>query len=320
MNRYPPIVFFGTPEFAAGILDHILVSGIPVRGVVTAPDKPAGRGRKPQPPAVKIFALEKNIPLLQPEKLKDPAFLDALSAWQPALQVVVAFRMLPEAVWAPPCLGTFNLHASLLPQYRGAAPIQHVLLNGEKETGVTTFFIDHQIDTGRIIMQEKVLIDKEDNAGTLAEKLMRTGGQLTVKTIEAILRNEVHPVEQHLPEGTSLKKAPKITKQDLTINWQRSPEEIYNHIRAFSPLPGARTLLYDKNGKPYVFKIFSATTREETHTLPVPSLISDGKTHLDIAIPDGFLSLKEIQLEGRKRMDVKDFLRGFRPDEFTFSV
>jgi methionyl-tRNA formyltransferase len=320
MNRYPPIVFFGTPEFAAGILDHILASGIPVRGVVTAPDKPAGRGRKPQPPPVKSYALEKNIPILQPEKLKNPDFLKALSAWQPALQVVVAFRMLPEAVWAPPPLGTFNLHASLLPQYRGAAPIQHVLLNGEKETGVTTFFLDHKIDTGRIIMQEKIPVDREDNAGTLSNKLMEAGGRLVVRTIEAIVHDEVHPVEQQLPEGVPLKKAPKITKQDLMINWQRTPEEIYNHIRAFSPSPGARTLLHDKNGKPYLFKIFSAIPREETHTLPIPSFVTDGKSHLDIAVTGGFLSLKEIQLEGRKKMDVKDFLRGLHPEEFTFSV
>jgi methionyl-tRNA formyltransferase len=320
MDAYPSIVFFGTPEFASGILDHMLTSGIPVQGVVTAPDKPAGRGRKPQPPPVKKYAIEKNIPVLQPDKLKDPGFLEALSGWHPELQVVVAFRMLPEVVWAPPRLGTFNLHASLLPQYRGAAPIQHVLLNGEKETGVTTFFIDHQIDTGRIIMQEKVPVSPEDNAGTLSNKLMKAGGRLVVRTIEAIVRGEARPVEQPIHEDLPLKKAPKITKEDLVIQWQRTPEEIYNHIRAFSPYPGARTFLYDKNGKPYIFKIFSATFREEEHALPVPSFVTDGKSSLEIAVPQGFLSLREVQLEGRKKMDVKDFLLGFRPEEFTFSA
>ncbi len=320
MTDAPSIVFFGTPEFAAGILDHILASGIPVRGVVTAPDKPAGRGRQPRPSPVKAYALEKQIPLLQPEKLKDPGFLEALRAWQPDLQVVVAFRMLPEAVWALPPLGTFNLHASLLPRYRGAAPIQHVLMNGEKETGVTTFFIDHKIDTGRIIMQEKVPVSFDDNAGTLSEKLMRAGAELVVSTIRAILAGEVQPVEQqHLLEGP-LKTAPKITKEDLMINWQRTPEEIYNHIRALSPLPGARTLLRDKEGKELLLKIFAARPVIKEHDLPVPSFVTDGKTHLDVAVPGGFLSLRELQLEGRKKMKVQDFLRGIRPGELTFSV
>lgn len=320
MTDLPSIVFFGTPDFAAGILDHILASDIPVKGVVTASDKPAGRGRKPQPPPVKTYALGKQIPVLQPEKLKDPLFLETLHAWQPDLQVVVAFRMLPEAVWALPPMGTFNLHASLLPQYRGAAPIQHVLMEGEKETGVTTFFIDHEIDTGRIILQEKVPVAFEDNAGTLAGKLMKAGGDLVVRTIRAILEGKAHPVDQqHLLRGP-LKTAPKITKEDLMINWQRPPEQIYNHIRALSPLPGARTLLYDLQGKPRLFKIFSARPVTEKHNLPVPSFVTDGKTRLDVAVPGGFVSLGEIQLEGRKKMEVKDFLRGTRPGEFTFSA
>ncbi len=320
MSDTPSIVFFGTPDFAAGILDHMLASGIAVRGIVTAPDKPAGRGRQPRPSPVKIFAMERGIPLLQPERLKDPSFLEALCAWQPDLQVVVAFRMLPEAIWAMPPLGTFNLHASLMHQYRGAAPIQRALMNGEKETGVTTFFIDHHIDTGRIILQEKVPVAYEDNAGTLSDKLMRAGGELVVKTIRAILAGEAQPVEQeHIQEGP-LKSAPKITKDDLMINWQRTPEEIYNHIRALSPLPGARTFLYDKNGKTYLFKIFAALPQQQAHDLPVPSFVTDEKTYLDIAVPGGFIALREIQLEGRKRMDIRDFLLGTRPGDFTFSA
>ncbi len=320
MLSYPSIVFFGTPAFAAGILDHILGTGIPVRGVVTAPDKPAGRGRKPQPPPVKQYAVDKGIPLLQPERLKDPLFLEALQAWKPALQVVVAFRMLPEAVWALPPLGTFNLHASLLPRYRGAAPIQHVLMNGEKETGVTTFFIDDKIDTGGIIMQKKIPVSPEDNAGTLTEKLMRAGAALVVDTIHAIIRGEVQPVRQeHLAKGP-LVTAPKIRREDMEIDWRKSSSEIYNHIRAFSPHPGARTTICDKNGKSYLFKIFSARPVREEHTHTVPSFVTDGKNFLNVAVSDGYLSLEEVQLEGRKRMNVRDFLRGFRPGEFTFSA
>ncbi len=320
MPSYPSIVYFGTPGFAADILDHILASGIPVKGVVTAPDKPAGRGRQLQPSPVKRYALEKDIPILQPERLKDLAFLESLRAWDPALQVVVAFRMLPEAVWALPPLGTFNLHASLLPQYRGAAPIQHVLLNGEKETGVTTFFIDDKIDTGKIILQKKVPVSYEDNAGTLTEKLMRAGAALVVETIEAITRGEVQPVRQEHLAQSLLATAPKIRKEDLEIDWRKSSSGIYNHIRAFSPHPGARTTIYDKNGKPYLFKIFSARPIREEHAHTVPSFVTDGKTYLNIAVSDGYLSLEEVQLEGRKRMNVRDFLLGTRPEEFTFSA
>ncbi len=312
MKTYPSIVFYGTPEFAAGILDHIIQQGIPVTGVVTAPDKPAGRGRKPQPSPVKQYAREKGIPLAQPLKLKDPDFLGLLDRWKPDLQVVVAFRMLPEAVWAFPRLGTFNLHASLLPQYRGAAPIQWALINGEKETGVTTFFINHEIDTGKIILQEKVPILPEDNAGTLTDKLMRAGARLTATTIKKIIAGDVELSEQIVPDPSSLKKAPKIAKEDLVIRWKDTPDNINNRIRAFSPSPGARTQVLLPNGQPAVLKIFAASPRRENHSHPVPSLHTDGKTFLEVAVQGGFVTLRKVQLEGRKKMDIPDFLRGMR--------
>ncbi len=316
MIAAPSIVFYGTPEFAAGILDYILRREIPVTGVVTAPDKPAGRGRKPQPSPVKKYALSKNIPVAQPLKLKDPAFLEQLNRWKPELQVVVAFRMLPEVVWAYPRLGTFNLHASLLPQYRGAAPIQWALINGETETGVTTFFINHEIDTGRIILQDKVPILPDDNAGTLTDKLMKAGARLTVTTIERIIHGQVALIEQKVADPALLKKAPKIKKGDLLIDWNETSGNICNRIRAFSPTPGARTRIRTADGRTLILKIFSAFPRVEKHSLPTPGFVTDGKNFLDIAVKEGFVSLKEVQLEGRKRMYIQDFLRGVRTEGY----
>ena len=319
MTTYPSIVFYGTPDFATGILQYMLDKGIRVTGVVTAPDKPAGRGRKPQPPPVKLFAGENGIPVAQPAKLKDPAFLEQLHAWQPELQVVVAFRMLPEVIWSYPRLGTFNLHASLLPQYRGAAPIQWALINGEKETGVTTFFINHDIDTGKIIMQEKVPVTTDDNAGTLSDKLMQTGARLTIRTIRDIINGNITLQDQHT-DTTLLKTAPKITKEDLIISWNDTPENIYNRIRAFSPWPGARTKIHTKEGKSQILKIFSATARREPHQYDPGHIITDAKTFLDIAVKKGFISLREVQLEGRKKMNIQDFLRGLPPGRFNLSA
>ncbi len=317
MTSSPAIVFYGTPDFAVGILEAMLQRKILVKGVVTTPDKPAGRGRKPQPSPVKLFAKRNEIPLAQPEKLKDPAFLTQLKIWSPDLQVVVAFRMMPEVVWAFPNLGTFNLHTSLLPQYRGAAPIQRALMNGEKETGVTTFFINHKIDTGRIIMQEKIPILPEDNAGTLTEKLKKRGAALTLKTIELIGRGNIKPVEQPISVLEGLKTAPKITKEDLQINWEESPEKICNRIRALSPVPGARTRMETENSKQQILKIFCATPRMEKHHYTASSFVTDQKTYLNVAVNGGFVSLQEVQLEGRKKMNIRDFLKGFHPENFT---
>ena len=317
MTTYPSIVFYGTPEFASGILQYMLEKAIPVTGVVTAPDKPAGRGRKLRPSPVKLFAGEKGIPVAQPVKLKDPAFLEQLHTWRPELQVVVAFRMLPEVIWSYPRLGTFNLHASLLPQYRGAAPIQWALLNGEKETGVTTFFINHDIDTGKIIMQEKVPVSPEDNAGTLSDKLLQTGARLTVKTIRAIIKGNIILQDQQITDPAMLKTAPRITKEDLIITWNETPENIYNRIRAFSPWPGARTKIQTRDGKVLILKIFSATARREPHHYNPGHVLTDAKTYLDVAVKEGYISLREVQPESRKRMKIQDFLRGLPPGGFT---
>ncbi|NOY36799.1 MAG: methionyl-tRNA formyltransferase [Chlorobi bacterium] len=312
--KYPSIVFFGTPDFAAGILYYMIRKEIPVSGVVTAPDKPAGRGRKILSPPVKTLAQQHEIPVLQPKNLKDPAFLSALKQWNPELQVVVAFRMLPESVWALPELGTFNLHASLLPQYRGAAPIQWALINGETVTGVTTFFISHEIDTGKIIFRKEVPIAPMDNAGTLTDKLMNKGAELVTRTIEAIITGNLELTDQQTLDTDLLKKAPKITREDTIINWNRRPTEICNLIRGMSPSPGATTSIVTAEGIISRLKIYDASPRVKNHNLPVPSLVSDGKTFLDVAVPTGYVHLLELQLEGRKKLPVEEFLRGFRPE------
>ena len=304
-----PIVFFGTPVFAATILEDLLNHDFSIRGVVTAPDKPAGRGRKLIPPDVKVTAEEAGIPVLQPTNLKDPDFLRALREWNPELQVVVAFRMLPEAVWALPRYGTFNLHASLLPQYRGAAPIQHVLLNGEKYTGVTTFFIDDQIDTGKILLQKEVQIDPLDDSGSLAAKLCQTGSKLVRQTIKGIADGSIIPKKQTVQEP--LKMAPKIRKEDTLILWHESPERIVNRVRAFSPKPGATGFIRIPDGKILQFKIFRAIPEYKTHNQPVPSWVLEKDKSLNIAVPQGFIRVMEIQIEGKKRMSAEALLRGF---------
>lgn len=304
-----PIVFFGTPAFAATILEDLLNHDFTVIGVVTAPDKPAGRGRKLIPPDVKITAEKAGIPVLQPTNLKDPDFLGALREWNPELQVVVAFRMLPEAVWALPRHGTFNLHASLLPQYRGAAPIQHVLLNGEKNTGVTTFFIDDQIDTGKIILQNKIQIDPLDDAGSLTEKLCQSGSELVRQTIKGIAEGTIIPKKQTVQEP--LKMAPKIKKEDTLILWHESPERIVNRVRAFSPKPGAAGFVKKPDGKILQFKIFRAIPEYKTHNHLVPSWVLAEDNSIKIAVPQGFIRVMEIQIEGKKRMSAENLLRGF---------
>ena len=295
----------GTPEFAVPMLQALLASEHEVVGVVTAPDKPAGRGMQLAESEVKKAAKEKNLPILQPEKLKNENFLNALRALNADLFVVVAFRMLPEAVWNMPPLGSINLHASLLPQYRGAAPINWAIINGEKETGVTTFFIQQEIDTGKIIFQEKIPIREDETAGELYAELMQLGASVIRKTVDAIATGNYPQMPQE--NSTSIKPAPKIFKEDCKIDWTKSAEEVYNFIRGLSPYPAAFTLL---DGK--VFKIYKAAIETVTTHQPTVSFDTDGKTYFRFACNDGWVSVKECQLEGKKRMNVKEFLMGFK--------
>lgn len=312
------IVFMGTPEFAAYHLKTLHNEGANIVAVITAPDKPAGRGQKLKPSAVKEMALQLGIPVLQPEKLKNPAFLEELKGYRPDLQIVVAFRMLPEAVWALPPKGTFNLHASLLPQYRGAAPINWAIINGEKETGVTTFFLNHDIDTGDIIMQEKIAIGPDDNAGDVHDRLMETGASLVVKTVKAIEANTVNEMPQDFYESNSLKPAPKIFKEDGRLDWNHSAPYVYNKIRGLSPYPGAWTELNEPGKKPVSLKIFSTTLIKETSSLKPGEIYCDKKSVIKVGTNDHSLLINEWQLAGKKRMKVEDFLRGYKWQEGTY--
>jgi methionyl-tRNA formyltransferase len=302
------IVFMGTPQFAVASLDALITAGCDIVAVVTAPDKPAGRGQKLNESAVKQYAVANGLKVLQPEKLKNPEFLDELRALQADLQVVVAFRMLPEVVWNMPPKGTINLHASLLPQYRGAAPINWVLINGEKESGVTTFFLRHEIDTGNILFTEKVTLSGRETAGELHDWLMNKGAGLLVKTVKGVEsgRYNEHPQSLLMP-GEELRHAPKIFKEDCLIDWNQPAQTVYNKIRGLSPVPTAYTSLNDKN-----LKIYRAEYELEDHQIPPGHFITDHKTYLKFAAPDGFVSLKEIQLEGKKQMGIEEFLRGIR--------
>lgn len=300
------IVFMGTPDFAVASLEALINAGENIVAVVTAPDKPAGRGQKMQSSAVKTFAVAHNIPVLQPLKLRDPDFLNELKSFDADLQVVVAFRMLPEVVWDMPPKGTINLHASLLPQYRGAAPINHAIINGEKVTGVSTFFLTHDIDTGNIIFREEVDILPEDTAGDLHDRLMKIGAQLLVNTVKAIEEENYQETPQNI-EDTSLKQAPKIFKEDCAINWNQPTQKVNDLIRGLSPYPTAYTALHDK-----VLKIFKATP-EITDVSELPgSIISDEKTFIKFACTDGYVKIEDLQIQGKKRMKTEDFLRGYR--------
>ncbi|HSN07554.1 MAG TPA: methionyl-tRNA formyltransferase [Hanamia sp.] len=299
------IIFMGTPEFAVPSLDKLYEAGYNIVGVITAPDKPAGRGMKLSESAVKKYALEKKLNILQPEKLKDSAFIEKLETLKADVQVVVAFRMLPEIVWNMPPLGTINLHGSLLPQYRGAAPINWALINGEKETGVTTFKLQHEIDTGNILLQQKIAIAEEETAGSLHDKMMNIGADLLLKTINQLEKGTLKEVPQNSP--FTIHHAPKIFTETCEINWNRNVDEIYNLIRGLSPYPAAFTYL---NGKK--LKIFSSE-KESCKVKNEPGeIVTDHKTYLKFAAKDGFISLKEIQPEGKKRMRIEDFLRGWR--------
>ena len=299
------IVFMGTPDFAVASLDALVQANFDIVAVVTAPDKPAGRGQKLNESAVKKYAIEKSIPVLQPEKLKNPEFLEALKSYQADLQVVVAFRMLPEVVWNMPSKGTINLHGSLLPQYRGAAPINHAIINGEKESGVTTFFLTHEIDTGDIILSDRTPIGDDETAGELHDKLMVIGANLLVKTVTAIAEGNVS--EQPQPKSDELKHAPKIFKEDCKIDWNNSTIKIHNLIRGLSPYPTAFTLLNDKT-----LKIFKAEPEHTEPAIAAGGFLTDNKTYLKFATKDGFIKLLDIQFEGKKRMLIADFLRGMR--------
>lgn len=299
------IVFMGTPDFAVASLDALNKAGFDIVGVVTAADKPAGRGQKISESAVKKYAVENGLNLLQPLKLKDPEFINELKQLNADLQVVVAFRMLPEIVWNMPPKGTINLHGSLLPQYRGAAPINHAIISGEKETGVTTFFLKHEIDTGDVIFSAKTAITDEDTAGTLHDKLMQIGADLIVKTVKAIEEDNYTEVPQ--PLDAELKAAPKIFKDFCEINWNQDNQTVYNHIRGLSPYPAAFTTL---NGK--MLKIFKVVKENNTPSKAPGEYETDGKTYLKFATENGYINLLELQLEGKKRMLVDEFLRGVR--------
>lgn len=308
----------GTPDFAVPSLDILVRNNLQVIAVVTAPDKPAGRGRKITNSPVKNYALKKQIPVLQPINLKDPEFIEEIKSYHADLQVVVAFRMLPEVIWKMPAKGTFNLHASLLPQYRGAAPINWAIINGEKETGITTFFIDEKIDTGKIILSEKVSIGKSETAGELHDRLMKKGSKLVFKTVNLIQKDNPSPRAQAdlIIPLAKLKPAPKIFKEDTMINWEKPRNEIFNLIRGLSPYPAASTILKKKEDESLFLKIFNSELIEDTQVIEntdaIPgTLITDHKTFLFIACLDGFLGIKELQLQGKKRMLIQDFLRGF---------
>ena len=306
------IVFMGTPDFAVAPLRALVDGGYNVVGVVTMPDKPAGRGLQLQYSPVKAYALAHNLPLLQPEKLKDAAFLDALRAWEADLQIVVAFRMLPEVVWGMPQLGTFNLHASLLPQYRGAAPINWAIINGETETGITTFFLTHDIDTGNVIDRVNVPIADTDTAETVHDTLMNLGAALVVKTVEAIAQGTVQPVAQEMMgiDAHELRPAPKIFKETCRIDSNRPVKEIYDLIRGLSPYPGAWTELTTGKGDVWSLKIFETEKIFETHQLPPATIVTDGKKVVDVAAQDGFIRLKSVQQAGKKRLPIEDFICG----------
>lgn len=297
----------GTPEFAVASLDALVGGGYNVVGVVTMPDKPAGRGYKMQFSAVKEYALAHNLPLLQPEKLKNEEFLDALRALHADLQIVVAFRMLPEVVWAMPPLGTFNLHGSLLPQYRGAAPINWAIINGEQETGVTTFFLQQEIDTGDLILQKRTPITDGDNAGTIHDRLMSIGAAAVVETVDCIIAGTAPKTPQ--PQGITLKSAPKIFKETCRVDWTQSCHQIFNFVRGLSPYPAAWSVLHTDD-KTIDIKLFEVTREPAAHTLQAGQVVCDGKNYLKVAVADGFVKIESLQPAGKKRMSAADWLRG----------
>ncbi len=301
----------GTPEFATHCLKYLVEENYNVIGVITAPDRPSGRGQKVIFSSVKKYALQQNLEILQPDNLKDPNFINQLQKWNSDVQVVVAFRMLPKQVWQLASKGTFNLHASLLPKYRGAAPINWAIMNGEKESGVSTFFIDEKIDTGNIIFQQKVKIEEHENAGSLHNKLMHSGAQLISKTIDAINNNTAPNIEQ---KGES-SQAPKIFKSDCRINWNNDPKKIVQKILGLSPYPASWTTLMGDEDK--VFKIYNAYYKKSIHELEIGKA-EISKTEFKVAVKNGFIYLDQVQISGKKRMKIDDFLRGLQNKENCF--
>lgn len=311
MNSPLRIVYMGNPDFAVRPLEIMLENNYNVVAVVTGQDKPAGRGKKMNESAVKVFAREKNLPILQPESLKDESFIQDLKDLHIDLIVVVAFKMLPKVVWQIPTIGTINIHASLLPQYRGAAPINWAIINGEKQTGVTSFIINEVIDTGNILLQKSVPIDEDETAGTLHDKLQESGSQLLLETLKLLESGEQKGISQNtlFIDEKDLKPAPKIFKQTCKINWDNTAKDVNNAIRGFSPYPGAWTIL-QKGDEKFVFKIFSAKIINESHNLQSGTIVLKNNA-IQIAVRDGFISPIEIQIEGKKRMNIHDFTNGF---------
>lgn len=308
------VVFMGTPDFAVASLDAIVKAGFDVAAVVTVPDKPAGRGQKLSQSAVKEYALAHSLNILQPEKLKEENFINELKELNADVFVVVAFRMLPEVVWTLPPKGTFNLHGSLLPQYRGAAPINRAVMNGEKETGVTTFFIEKEIDTGKILFSEKTPIAENETAGDVHDRLMVIGGELVVKTLKAIESDNYNETEQRvfIKEGEELKAAPKIFKEDCRINWNKNVDAVYNHIRGLSPYPAAFTDFVSESGEIFPLKIFRCEKVVAENSKEQGKIETDNRTYINIPVKDGYINIAELQLSGKKKMPVKDFLLGFK--------
>lgn len=299
------IVFMGTPDFAVASLDILVQNGYNIVGVITAPDKPAGRGKQIQQSAVKQYAVAHNLNVLQPEKLKNPEFLAELKALNADLQIVVAFRMLPEVVWNMPPKGTFNLHGSLLPAYRGAAPINWAVMNGETQTGVTTFFLQHEIDTGSIIHQATMPIGPDESTGEVHDRMMALGAQLVLQTVKEIEQGTAKATPQDMTGDYP--HAPKIFREDCKIDWDQPLDKVYNHIRGLSPYPAAWTELDGKT-----LKIYKAKKEPANHSQPNGTLDTDGKTYLRFAVPGGYIHAEELQLEGKKRLGVKEFLTGWR--------
>lgn len=312
------IVFMGTPEFAVATLGSLLMNGKNVIGVVTAPDKPSGRGRKITKSAVKEYAEYSYLPIMQPENLKDPEFINSLKNLNPDIFIVVAFRMLPDVVWKIPSIGTINLHASLLPHYRGAAPINHAIINGETMTGVTTFFIDEKIDTGNILLREEVQIFPFENAGDLHDRLMKHGARLVIRTLTGIAENSIKPQPQTqlINPEESPKPAPKIHPNDCVIDWNNDPVKIHNFIRGLAPYPCARSF-FKNDSSTHSFKILESQPEIAKHLFKPGLIISDGKHFIKVACKNGFISIACLQLEGRKSMNTVDFLRGFKITDYT---
>lgn len=309
------IVYMGTPDFAVATLEALMEAGHDIVGVVTMPDKPAGRGRQLRPSAVKVYAEAHGLKIMQPEKLKDEAFLAELRALKADLQVVVAFRMLPEVVWNMPRLGTINVHASLLPNYRGAAPINWAIINGEKSTGVSTFLLKHDIDTGDIIQQEAIAIEPGDNAGTIHDKLMLLGARLAVSTVEAVGNGTATFRRQDDLDPSTLKPAPKIFKEDMRIDWTKSTADVVNLVRGLSPYPAAWTTMTDVKGTEATVKIFKCHAADKS--LEPGSIETDGKKILLIGTSDGAVAIDELQLSGKNRMTTQQLLQGYHPDTQT---